>query len=385
MSRRIEFLLLLSLASSCADREAPRVASWAAEAFGENVGWSLDDPQGAGFMPPSLGATQVYFERLVASTGSVQTGPDQLVAVDREAGRFVWGANIISAFNADTAAGFVGAPWGSLEIFNHSTGARMSSFHAPGSGTNSNVVSDGSHFFVLGFNGHAFSVDAATGASVWETNLSNATSLDGFAVTLAGSRVIAVLKYFRSTGVTEDSGIVVALDRATGAVQWRVSLGTLVQNSGAHEAAVVSGSTVVARTERHAVIALDLATGSVRWQFDAAYGHPTNGSDGLAACDGRVIVASGDFGLVALDAVSGQVIWKIGDIDQASLRGIKCSYGTVLAGALAVFDAATGTRLGTYPHYYPYGSRDLYITGAVRDKDWIYAATSYGYAKFRAP
>jgi outer membrane protein assembly factor BamB len=339
-------------------------------------------------MRPELDDTRVYFERELMVTASGITSA-QLVALDRTTGKLLWNHAIISASTAAVAGDVVGAVWGGLEIVQRTTGAPRQRFTYSGTSLSGNVVSDGSRFYVVTHNGHALAVNPSSGAADWDTDLSaGSATTTGFGVTVASDLVVVTLKYFRVApfNTSVDSGIVAAVDRATGALRWRVTLPSSEVNSGIVEPAVVTQGNAIAVTQGHHVVALDLQSGAQRWEFDASEGSSITASDGIAACDGMVIVPTGALGLVALDAATGSLRWKLGDIEQGSLFDLYCSYGTVMTiGGLRVFDAATGAALATYPLSFFLHDGSFWINSVVRDAEWLYVGTTRGYAKVKAP
>ncbi|WP_162606390.1 PQQ-binding-like beta-propeller repeat protein [Jiangella asiatica] len=99
--------------------------------------------------------------------------------------------------------------------------------------------------------------DARTGAELWRylgpADVLAFADLDGTAPAVAGTRVYASLP----------SGVVAALDLATGAERWRSALGAALLSSPA-----VSGSTLYVGANDGHLYALDAADGTVRWRFE---------------------------------------------------------------------------------------------------------------------
>ena len=323
-------------------------------------------------MIPLLHENSVYF-------GSLK-------ALDRSSGELRWTRNAGFAKNAAVSGTDIAAVGGGLLVANRNSGAHRYIFSDPQS-LSGNVSSDENRFYVLTHNGRALALEASSGTVAWDANLATTGAAQGFGTTLAGNDLIVTLKsFFTSPGGNQ--GIVAAVDKATGNVRWRVVLDTIPGGNGEAgliEPAVVSGNLAIVHTQRHRVVALNIATGAVAWQFDASYGDPTFGNAGSAACDGRVIIATGDAGMMALDGATGAVQWKIGDFGEASLRRIECSHGTVLVlGFASLFNAATGAPIARYPRSRLMLS-DLYIASATRDEHSVYVATNRGFTRFRAP
>lgn len=387
-------VLSFLLASTACDTSAPTrpraLLTWADSTFGEDsVAWVVDDMAGGWTMPPVLDESHVYFERDREYRSGAGSKPPRLIALDRMTGKLKWASSIVAAENAAIAGDMIGAIWsrpfwGTLAVFERSTGNERYLFSHP-DGVHGNVVSSGNRFVMMTFFGRAVAIDAASGSIAWDTDLSSPRWTAGFGVTLAGDAVITTLKHLSWETPPSDSGIVASLDLATGAVRWRVSIDPgIAEVTGVVDPAVISGDNVIVVTERHEAFAFDLATGARRWRFDAAYGFPLTASKGLATCAGRVFVPTGDLGLVALDAATGVVRWKRSDLRHGSLTGVHCSHGTVLVGSLLVLHEETGVTLASYPAMEPDWS-DIWISSATRDAEWLYVATTRGFAKVHAP
>jgi outer membrane protein assembly factor BamB len=129
-------------------------------------------------------------------------------------------------------------------------------------------------------------LDASSGRSLWRHPLAGARS--GLAVSGSGVYVV------------DGSGVLHALDVATGAERWSrpVSDQPVLPSVG-------SGLVVVASLPAGQVVALDPQSGSPRWSAG-----PFASPVGLAVGPGVVYDASGASGLVALDAITGQLRWS---------------------------------------------------------------------------
>jgi outer membrane protein assembly factor BamB len=359
-------------------------------AFGSaDLVWFTPDSVGAWTMVPLLNGPHVLFERDMR-IGGPDTRPAELVALDRATGAVVWHSPMSTAGNAAVAGGVIGAVWGSLRMFEAATGARVQTYlPAQAAALSSNVVSDGTRFYAASHNGRVLSVDPATGTPAWETSLAGPAGASGFGVALEGDALAVTLKHFASGPADRDSGYVAVLDRGTGAVRWLARV-EAASSAGIVEAPVIVNRLVIVVTQGHDVRAYDLQTGALRWQADASFAPQRieNASDGLAACEGLVLVSTGDLGLAALDAADGSVRWRLGDLGEGTLFDLQCAHGTVLAlgQGLRVFDARTGAGRAAYPIRKPRdGGREFVIVSAVNDAGFLYAGTTHGYAKVRLP
>jgi outer membrane protein assembly factor BamB len=356
-------------------------------AFGAaRVRWYTPDRVGGWTMRPELTGTHVYFERdLELGRKDQVVNRAQLVALDRETGAVSWAQTMGTAENAAVAGNVVGAVWGSLAMFERTTGAPLSVFRYGATSLSGNVVTDGARFYVTSHNGHVLAVDPATGAAEWDVHL--AGSAAGFGTALHGDLLAVTMKHFGSAPVWGDSGIVAVLDRNSGAVRWRAAVGE-GRDPGITNPPVVAGDLLVTRGGND-VRAWELRSGAPRWRYDASGTSGANyGGSGLAVCEGLVIAPTGDLEIVALDAATGKVRWKVRADELGSLSSLECSHGTVLAlgSGFAVYDARSGARRARFPIREPYdGEREYMIAAVTRDAEFIYVSTTYGWAKITAP
>ncbi len=371
--------------------ELPRRVDLIAEGvFGrESLRWFIPDSAGAGTMDPLLDGPRIYFDReeWVSPSGKL-LGLRDLRALDRSSGALLWKRPIISAINAALAGDRVGVVWGSLATAKRVSGAEPRDYSYGPTSLSGNVVSDGTRFYVGTHDGHVLAMDP-TGTIAWDRGLAGGPSTPVFGLALSGDVLAVTLKHFRRSAAEGDSAIVALLDRATGALRWRVGLAGASGDAAVVQRPVITTGLVVAVTEQHDVHALDQESGAVRWQKSVQYGSSLDPSRGLSACGGLVVVATGDMGLTALDATSGTERWRVRDLGAGPLRRLECSHGTVLAHgygpAMHVFDARTGTVRARYPRRMPDAARGFFITSATRDETALYVGTSYGFAKVAAP
>lgn len=351
-----------------------------------SVAWFTEDDAGAWTMVPLVDGPRVYFDRdEFWATGVV--GNTELLAVNRETGAVEWRGPIIAAGNAAIAGESVAAVWGGLPIFDRATGDSVHLYRYPATSLSTNLVSDGDRFYVGTHDGHVVSVDAA-GTPVWERAVPGVrTRIVG--VALGDGRLATASLSAPWQEVDADTIVVAVLDAATGAVGWHVAIpheGPWRLGFVRDPPHIIAGRVVVI-TSDYVVRAFDLDTGALVWQreirFD--YHHDSDGSD---TCDGMVVAATGDGGVIALDGATGATRWHAGGASRYSLREVSCEYGTVMVqdGYLQVRNAATGALMVDYPRSVPSPPyRSFMITGATRDADHLYIGTTYGWGKVIAP
>lgn len=177
---------------------------------------------------------------------------------------------------------------------------------------------DGTVFIGSGFNGNAMvalrsSSDEALQSQhlsrlLWRTAVSEPVTGE---VTLAGDLVIVGAG--NGDFVHSDrnaSGLVMALDRKTGAVQWQTPMGDSVLG-----AIAVRDGKVICPCRSGEVLALEIADGSILWRARVSGTAPV-----LAGCafTGKSVYAvSGDGYLAVIDAENGQILEKTYLNDQA--------------------------------------------------------------------
>ncbi len=140
--------------------------------------------------------------------------------------------------------------------------------------------------------------------------------------------------------VGSERGTVYALDRQSGAVAWKATLGNAVRM-----APVVVGDRLIVECMDNYIYALELATGTVKWKFvrpdgSLGYAGPTLGPAGS-------ILVCGESTVYRLNAATGQEIWR-SSVGGKALGTPALSGGRVYvagdgAGVVAL-DAETGER-----------------------------------------
>jgi polyvinyl alcohol dehydrogenase (cytochrome) len=176
-------------------------------------------------------------------------------------------------------------------------------------------------------------------------------------VSASGSQISIV---GRRAFVGSRNGMIYALDRATGCIQW-----TFEADAGVRSTPVVgrrgSGEALLFFGDAHAqVYAVDALTGSLRWKVKVETHPDATITGGVAYDDGRLFVPISSFELatagmptfecctfrgsvVALDATTGRNLWTTHTINRAAERTTKNSVGTQVWGpsGAAVWSAPT--------------------------------------------
>jgi outer membrane protein assembly factor BamB/predicted phosphodiesterase len=148
------------------------------------------------------------------------------------------------------------------------------------------------------------------------------------------------------------SGGVVALDLATGAIQWRVTTALQVRGGVA-----VSGATVAAVQLDGTVLGLDADTGATRWRSELGSGLAPGAAAIFAppAADAGDILVGNQRRLEAISAAEGAMVWSVDPVprgrDSQALSAIAIADGVAFGvfnralGGVGAWDRVTGTEL----------------------------------------
>ncbi len=196
-----------------------------------------------------------------------------------------------------------------LHGLNRSTGAvRWAYAGATGTTGYSAPAASGDTLFVADRGGFASAINAHTGIEYWRVELGE----DLFAPTLAGDLVLFGGRGQSELGVLGE-GHLFALNRATGAEQWRRFIPddpAVPYSGGVVHGGVVSGSRVFVGSYNANAYALDVTTGAILWQYDGGTPNVDAFNWRPIAIGSRVVFLRDNGLLVALDQVSGDVSWE---------------------------------------------------------------------------
>lgn len=163
----------------------------------------------------------------------------------------------------------------------------------------------------------------------------------------------------------------VALDAATGKLQWRTDMGPAYKNpmgDGPRATPSITGDKVYAYSGEGILTAVDLQSGKLAWQKDVMQELSAKPSEYGMSCsplviDDRVIVHAGAdaAAVVALATNDGKILWKSGSghagysspvlMDIAGAKQIVSFSGTAVTG----IDPDSGKALWSYPFETDYG------------------------------
>lgn len=229
----------------------------------------------------------------------------------------------------------------------------------------------GGRLYVGSADGHVYALDAQTGAYLWR--FAARTSVTGSPAVAGG------LVY-----VTDHASTLYALDAAGGRLRWSVETGATLPFPWGHESGdvyasspVVAGGDVFFGAGDGHVYAVDAADGSLRWK--TATGGRIRSTPAVAG--DRVYVGSADGVVYALQRKDGRVLWRH-ETDGAALVSAEFGFdrrtvqsspavvdGRVFVGArdgfLYALDAATGERLWRFDHEVSWVNSSPAVSGGL--------------------
>jgi glucose dehydrogenase len=250
----------------------------------------------------------------------VRDADGSLIAVDAQTGAELWrrdGASYAADPTFDESAIYVGSEGGSLEALDPTSGAvRWTVALATGVDLRSPAVADGTVYVATG-DGDVVAVVAATGEVAWRVptgsqDLATAVVADGVVYvgirgggpgylsafeSMTGAQLWTVPEPDFSPSVADGvvfssgQGGVDARSASTGTVLWHVDVEGL-----ARPGAVADGVVYVAADEEHRLYALDAASGQELWRFDVDAGIPCC----LAVAHGAAFVGTAFGGVYAI-------------------------------------------------------------------------------------
>lgn len=232
------------------------------------------------------------------------------------------------------------------------------------------TVADSS-VFLLAYDGlHAFTTD---GERLWHTPLG--TSPTNTILDAAQPVVVDGVVYAPTAGATDhtDSGeAVFALDPATGEQVWRYDV-PVVDDGWTFPPAYWSGSLYVSLLDV-GVVALDPATGEPRWEYRMPANGPPTVADGIVVCSAE---RDGSSWIVALDAATGERLWRVSAADARLGRrlavrpDLELCYHRQGLDALVARDLRTGERRWTAD-----GSPGVFGGGVSLTPERLYATVA---------
>jgi outer membrane protein assembly factor BamB len=221
-------------------------------------------------------------------------------------------------------------------------------------------------------NGTVIRVNAATGATLWETRLLAKTSFSG----ITSSPKVAFDWVFVGTfNETGGAGEVVALFEGDGTVAWRHPTGSIHFSSPAYVGGTIyvgvmglyNTTNQVTFNPPYGVLALDAATGRTRWFF------PTRGSVAASptVVGPNLVVPSKDGSVYAVDRATGSRVWEVqvdaGISSAAVFGGVVFVGGGAFGspGKVVALDATSGSTKWSFAANGAVQSSITYAAGTI--------------------
>lgn len=261
----------------------------------------------------------------------------------------------------------------------------------PGKGHSSPVIAGGRLFLQAasgdGAKRHLLALDAATGKTAWQTDVSGGkghthakNSLASASAAVDGGRVF--FPVWDGDGVT-----LRALDAATGKEQWNAPLGGYVSQHGFGISPLAAGGRVFVNFDQDGsaeLVAFDAATGKRVW---AAPRKAFRANSAMCLLHKGTLVAASTAGLTAYDPATGKVVWDWAwPFDGMALRTVG---SPVLDGdtIIAVAGDGGGSRstvavtVGPTPRLLWQKTKGVpYVPGPIAAGDHLYFVTDNGLA-----
>jgi outer membrane protein assembly factor BamB len=158
------------------------------------------------------------------------------------------------------------------------------------------------------------SLDGSTGRVIWKTPFPKPAE-PGRHTNRGGGPVVVGGLVFGSAG----DGNIYGLDVATGAIRWTLPrlagpfAGYITSTDLDHRTLVAAGALLVAGSVTGKITAFDVDARTVKWHYDAGLSGSTSFS--FTADDAHVYVPFLGGFVMALDAATGDVRWRVGDFN----------------------------------------------------------------------
>ena len=210
-------------------------------------------------------------------------------------------------------------------------------------------------------------MDKHNGTILWQYDIKE----DGDQTSFHGDPVLSEDLYIIATDSSMDHenkmGHIYAFDITTGKVRWKHL------SSGVPTDVTAWGDNIYGVTHDDDVLCLDRKTGEVHWRFESTFTGSLHYWRSLGLSGNRLYFAGADTVLYALDAETGDVLWKRAMPDRISSSVTAVDESVYLGtddGYLHLLDAATGKTVNTsYVSEAPKGTtivledRLLFLTG----------------------
>ena len=322
---------------------------------------------GADHTGPGNAMTQIWHVPLSSSSLSYWNGTPALdgtklfvedannvVALDAGSGATLWSTRVRTAPTPAaqqllTAGGLVFVSEATyVTAMDENTGAIRWQF-TPDSGAASVFPSVDDRAYYTGQRGIpvVYALDRGTGALLWKVNIGSTWQYPGFinAVLVSGDTVFAVASHYLALNGYIEDFVVVALNRLDGSELWRFE--STQQNDGGQSGAALAGDMIIINNViGNGAIAVSKTTHSEAWRLTVP---GQAGGIGLPAVDGGAVYTGLGGGFVyALDGATGATLWKHTTL--TLVWGVTRCGESVISNIddLERYDAASGTVTGHF-------------------------------------
>jgi outer membrane protein assembly factor BamB len=316
---------------------------------------------------------------------------NELIAVNKATGRIAWRSPTNEAY--DGTLGFGTTVAGPLVImvdvylyaFDRANGNLRWVFEGePGVNlANSNPTANDSVVFTGSGGGIVWALNALTGRVVWRRPAPVPYPVLAVHPVVSGDLLFV--------GYTEpgagDRGAVGALNSNTGEVVWLHDFVQYVdkgQDAGAHGDVVVSPTTLYTWLGRGDILALDRFTGQLRWRVPENDGLAGTQRRPAALVRGVLVVGSTKGHMVGLDPSTGDTLWtrflSYGSLNEPFAHDDVAVYVTIGGGHVAAVDPLTGAVLWSHGLTGYQTSLGLFGPGAVDGRNLYLGGTTGLYA-----
>lgn len=214
-------------------------------------------------------------------------------------------------------------------------------------------VANKTTIYVLDSEGKLVAINIKDGSIVWERDVfpeeeSLNSNIDG-GLALVDNSIIVSTSY----------GEIISLNALSGETIWRIYIYKPAQG-----APTIHNDLIYQMTINNELYVIDINTGMELWRYSASHvSAVSNGSTSPAVTDSLVIFPSNTGEIVALDAITGSLLWssslviegaisgslELTDIDSGPVINKGLIYSSSLSGKFAVLDLITGRLVWEVP------------------------------------
>ena len=358
------------------------------------TGAGCQDIVGAGTRGPAEILWRTPVADQLAGTHSLPTADrehlyitgSEVVAFDVQTGKQVWKSPRFTRSiprNAPVAGGRVFAAEAVAFAFDAATGRELWRVPLDASAALSQNTADERAFYVGTRSHRVHALEVASGAPLWQVDLGPGWPYESLTkgIAVSGDTVYASVERAYSQNGYLATGIIVALDRATGRELWRHENGDGSVPRGIIGAPTVAGRLLLAADHRgNAFYAVDRFTGQQVWRVPTQPGS-VGPEQAPTVVDDVAYAAAPDTYVYALDLRSGKVLWKVKPSMGSNQYHAVCGnavFSSFLG--LGIVDRHTGRVQGTM-----FGEDELVTSGFAVHEDRVFFFTTKAAYALKCP